>query len=70
MYLWINNKSFSLWDANFFITEFICVSVSKACIKWIVVGREKFPDILQCTYKKEIIGEKTDPNAVIVPFYI
>lgn len=49
--LGVDNEYFSLWNANFSVTQLIGVSVPKPGIERVVIWREKRFDILQ--YKKE-----------------
>lgn len=46
-YLRVNNEYFSLWDSNLPVTKFVCVSIAKSRIEWIIISREKSFDILQ-----------------------
>jgi hypothetical protein len=57
-HLWVNNEYFALWDSNFPVTKFICVSIAKTRIEWIIIRREKSFDILQIKRRKKI-GKKT-----------
>ena len=46
-HLGINDEDFPLWYANLEVTKLICVSVSKASIERIPIGRKTRPDILK-----------------------
>jgi len=45
-HLRVDNKYFALRDSNLSVTKFICISIAKSSVEWIIVRWEKSFDIL------------------------